>query len=66
MQFDDVDFCDAKLRRHSSSFVSRNLNKFCFKNFLFQSSHQSRLSRFAHIMKNELTNPIVDEASQER
>ncbi|CAF2048525.1 unnamed protein product [Rotaria magnacalcarata] len=50
MQFDDADFCDAKLRRHSSSF----------------SSHQSRLSRFAHIMKNELANPIVDEASQER
>jgi hypothetical protein len=50
MQFDDVDFCDSKLRRHSSSF----------------SSHPSRLSRFAHIMKNELTNPIVDEASQER
>mgnify|MGYP001044123736 CR=1 FL=1 len=22
MQFDDVDFCEAKLRRHSSSFVS--------------------------------------------
>lgn len=22
MQFDDADFCDAKLRRHSSSFVS--------------------------------------------
>jgi hypothetical protein len=21
MQFDDVDFCDSKLRRHSSSFV---------------------------------------------
>ncbi|CAF2592661.1 unnamed protein product [Rotaria sp. Silwood2] len=50
MQFDDADFCDSKLRRHSSSF----------------SSHQSRLSRFAHIMKNELTNPIVDEVSQER
>ncbi|UJR15404.1 hypothetical protein I4U23_002351 [Adineta vaga] len=50
MQFDDVDFCDSKLRRHSSSF----------------SSHQTRLSRFAHIMKNEMTNPIVDEASQER
>jgi hypothetical protein len=50
MQFDDVDFCDAKLRRHSSSF----------------SSHRSRHSRFAHIMKNELNNPIVDEASQER
>ncbi|CAF0984515.1 unnamed protein product [Adineta steineri] len=50
MQFDDVDFCDSKLRRHSSSF----------------SSHQTRHSRFAHIMKNELTNPIVDEVSQER
>lgn len=50
MQFDDVDFCEAKLRRHSSSF----------------SSHQTRLHRFAHIMKNELTNPIVDEVSQER
>jgi len=49
MQFDDVDFCDSKLRRHSSSFSS-----------------QSRHSRFAHIMKNELTNPIVDEVSQER
>ncbi|CAF0961101.1 unnamed protein product [Adineta ricciae] len=50
LQFDDVDFCDSKLRRHSSSF----------------SSHQTRHSRFAHIMKNELTNPLVDEASQER
>jgi hypothetical protein len=65
MQFDDVDFCDAKLRRHSSSFVSlikENFSKFQF----IQSSHQSRLGRFAHIMKNEITNPIVDEASQER
>jgi hypothetical protein len=26
MQFDDVDFCDSKLRRHSSSFVCLNQN----------------------------------------